>query len=424
MGIFVGVLLVLLVICIIFMIVFKNKKEENKINRKENNSVISKNTDMFPDIKIIEDVNIIPEEKNKIIDGNIKKAIAIFDNYAPRTVMMEKNIENAKEILNNTRAFFSANSKGTEKMLEVKDSLNEVYGIKMKKSNLNNRMIFDKQTKFRREDELIASYGKDALVNAGFNAASMIVGQYYMAEINNKLDVIKNDIKDIYSLLDSEYQGKFMQIISKMKEIIENKVEILNNDYSRDKRYNEVLAMEIKCSNLLGQANEEIRKFINEEEPNFEKYEKDVGKIELWFTRQQILQKLLLEIGNLRYVLANGNETSKLSHTQYNNYILQTNEVNSKLENWNKLNCEKFGINSKEHKRNAKFYKLRKNTIGKINENWAYSKLNSELEQKIDKQINIEKLDPYVNNKQDKEIKILKYKGEYYNLLDDNKNEN
>ena len=121
MGIFVGVLLVLLVIYIIFRIVFKNKKEENKINRKENNSVISKNTDMFPDIKIIEDVNIIPEEKNKIIDGNIKKAIAIFDNYAPRTVMMEKNIENAKEILNNTRAFFSANSKGTEKMLEVKD---------------------------------------------------------------------------------------------------------------------------------------------------------------------------------------------------------------------------------------------------------------------------------------------------------------
>ena len=80
--------------------------------------------------------------------------------------------------------------------------------------------------------------------------------------------------------------------------------------------------------------------------------------------------------------------------------------------------------NSEEHKRNAKFYKLRKNTIGKINENWAYSKLNSELEQMIKEQTNIQKLDSYINDKQDKEIKILKYKGEYYNLLEDNKNNN
>ena len=424
MVICIGVLFVILVMCIILMLVFKNKKEESKTNEKENNLVIQKNIDMFPDIKIIEDITIVPKKENKIVDSNIKNAITIFDNYAPKSVIMGKNKENEKEMLNSSRVFLYANRNGTNKMLEVKNSLNEVYGIQMKKSKDNSRMLFDKQTKFRREDELIASYGKDALVNAGFNAASMIVGQYYMAEINNKLDVIKSDIKDIYSLLDSEYQGKLMQIVSKMKEIIENKAEILNNEYSRDKRYNEVLTIENNCSTLLGQANEEIRKSINEEEPNFEKYEKDIQQIRKWFTRQKILQKLLLEIGNLRYVLANGNETSKLSHTQYNNYISQTNEVNSKLENWNKLNCEKFGINSEEHKRNAKFYKLRKNTIGKINENWAYSKLNSELEQMIKEQTNIQKLDSYINDKQDKEIKILKYKGEYYNLLEDNKNNN
>ncbi len=422
MGIFIGILFVILVVCIILMLVFKNKKEESKTDKKENKLTIQNNVDMFPDIKIIEDITIIPEEKNKIVDNKIKNAIAIFDNYVPKSVMMGKNIENAKEMLNSSRAFFSASSNGTDKMLEVKNSLNEVYGIQMKRSN--NKMLFDKQTKFRKEDELISSYGKEALVNAGFNAASMIVGQYYMAEINNKLDVIKSDIKEISNFLDSEYQGKLMQIISKMKEIIENKVEILNNEYSRDKRYNEVLTMENNCSTLLGQANEEIKKSINEEEPNFEKYEKDVQQIEKWFTRQKLLQKLLLEIGNLRYVLANGNETSKLSHTQYNNYVIQTNKVNSELKNWNKSNCEKFGINSEEHKRNAKFYKLRKNTIGKINENWAYSKLSSELEEKIKEQTNIKKLDTYVNDKQDKKIKILKYKGEYYNLLDDNKNDN
>lgn len=414
MEIFIGVTLIILIICVVLIINFKSKiNRRDETTEKEISLSVNNTENAFPNIQIIENTTSVPLEKNKIVDVDIKKAISMLDNYVPKTAIMSSNIKNASELLNNSRAFFSSAKKGTENMLKVKGS-NEVYGVQMRGGK------FSKQTKFLKEDEMIKSYGKDALVNAGFNAASMVVGQYYMNEINNKLDTIQNNIKGVSDFLDSEYQSKLTQIISKMKEIIDNKVEILSNSYSRDKRYDEVLRVESECAKLLGQANEMIKKYIEEEEIDYKKYEKDMKNVNLWFIRQQILQQLLLEIGNLRYVLAYGNETSKLSHTQYNNYLMQTNNVNTELENWHKINCKKFGINKEEHKRKAKYFTLRKNTIGKINEEWAYNKLDESVENIIGSQINIKKLVPYINDKQNENIKIQKYKGEYYNLSDTN----
>ena len=124
-----------------------------------------------------------------------------------------------------------------------------------------------------------------------------------------------------------------------------------------------------------------------------------------------------MEIGNLRYVLANGNETSKLSHTQYNNYLLQSNNVDEELEKWHNSISQKLGIDIKEARRNGKFFNVKKNTIGKINEEWAYHKINENVVKLIESQTNVKKLEPYISKKQDEIIKIQKYNGEYYNLL-------
>ena len=123
-----------------------------------------------------------------------------------------------------------------------------------------------------------------------------------------------------------------------------------------------------------------------------------------------------METGNLRYVLSYGNETSISAHTQYNTYLLQTNKVNEELEKWHNFYINKFGIDSEGHKRKSQFFEIKKNTIGRINENWAYSKMNENVETMISLQTNIKKLSPYIENKQDQNIKILKKNGEYYNL--------
>lgn len=152
------------------------------------------------------------------------------------------------------------------------------------------------------------------------------------------------------------------------------------------------------------------------DELNYKNYERNTKDIQKWSVRQQILTRLLAEIGDLRYVLADGNETSKSSHSQYNKCLKLTNTINEKLDNWHETYCKKFGINKDEHRRKANFFEIRRNTIGRINKEWAYNRLNENIETMIDAQMNINTLLPYNTDKLDENIKILKYKGEYYNL--------
>lgn len=412
MEIFISILVGIIIIGIILFCFLKNTVKKNKNEEKEIGVLENIDESCFPRIQIIEDERSIPSEKNKIVDNDIKKAISIIDNTIPNAVMIGKNIRNSAEFLNKNRDFFSAAKRETKNMMRVKGT-NEWYGTQM----IGNK--FSGQTKFIKENEMISQAGKDAIVNVTFSTASMVVGQYYMNEINNKLDDIRDEISEITNFLDSEYQGKLLKIISKMKEIIDNKVEILNNGFSKSKRYEEILNLESTCAELLGQANEMIRNTIAENDIDYKKYEKKIKEIDKWFLRQQILQMLLLEIGNLRYILANGNETSKLSHMQYNNYLAQSNSINTKLKEWHTLISKKLGIDIKASRMNGKFFEIKKHTIGKINENWAYHKLNNEIANLIESQTNIKKFVPYMNRKQDEVIKIQKYNGEYYNLLEE-----
>lgn len=410
----------IIVLIMILIHVFITKKNNDKKEEKEIGMLKIDNGSYFPTIQIVENNMFIPDEKNKINDLDIKKTISLIDNTVVNSSMIGNNLKSGTELVNNSRAFFSAVKKGTENMQPV-GKTGKVYGTQMIKDTSSNRMLYNKQTVFTKEDVLVKNAGKNALLNAGFNTASMIVGQYYMNEINNKLDELKEEINTISDYLDSEYKGRLLHIVSKIKEIADNKFEILNNDFSTDKRYDDIMELERECSKLLGQANDMIQNNISKNDIDYSKYERKLKEVYKWFSRQQILQVLLLEIGNLRYVLAKGNETSKMSHTQYNNYLLQSNNVNEELKQWHDLISQKLGIDINLARRNGKFFKAKKYTIGKIKEDWAYNKIDKKVVDLIEKQTNAKKFESYMNNKQDEIIKIQKYNGEYYNLLE-NKN--
>ena len=290
MEIYIIIALLVLIIGIIIFTFYNRKSKETKKEVKKEISLSVYDKNMLPDIQIIENSALIPAEKNKIVDAKVKNAISVLDNSVSKSVMIGKNLKNANTALNSNRAFFSAARSGTENMMKVRGT-NELLGTQA----INGKIT--QNTKFIREDQMIANVGKDALVNAGFNAASMVVGQYYMNE---------------------------------------------------------------------SQANVSISELLKDE-LNYKNYERNTKDIQKWSVRQQILTRLLAEIGDLRYVLADGNETSKSSHSQYNKCLKLTNTINEKLDNWHETYCKKFGINKDEHRRKANFFEIRRNTIGRIN---------------------------------------------------------
>ena len=424
-----------------FILKVKTNQNNIEIIEEQSDSVIEEPINYFPKVEVIKSETLVPLEKNKILDEEIKKVIAAIDNTNSKDLIVEENLQNAKEVsnpkktllyniipnsaiiykniqsakkvFNPKKSFFSTTDSGTPNMI-IDKKTNTLMGTQM----VNGK--FTKQTRFLNEDKMIKmQQGKNFLVNAGFNATSMVVGQYYMAEINDKLERIQQEISWISNYLDSEYQGKLAYIVSKIKEIIDNKIEILNNEYSRDKRYSEVLDLETNCAVLLGQANNIIKENKNYDENDYRRYEEKVREINKWLTRQKILQRLLLEIGNLRYILANGNETSKLSHTQYNTYLEQTNKINEELANWHRRNFETLGIDIEKRRRKGDFFDIRIFAFRMINEEWAYDRIEDDVLNIINKQTEEIKMAPYDQEKQDEKIKIQKYNGEYYNILPD-----
>ena len=62
--------------------------------------------------------------------------------------------------------------------------------------------------------------------NAVMGTASMVVGQYYMAQISSQLETVNSNISSISRHLDNEFYSKVMQLALDVKNISEFKGEI------------------------------------------------------------------------------------------------------------------------------------------------------------------------------------------------------
>lgn len=422
MGVFIGICLIILIMNIVIFIIYKvrvlkNEKIENNLEIKKDNMIEKEN--FYPVIKVIERNDLVPSKDNLITNEQAKRTLATIDNLTPKVVSTSKNIKNVQELSKKGKVLFSANEQDVKNMMSA--GKNKYYGTQVSSKTKK----ITEQTKFTKEAALTKNITKQQLTIAGFNMISAVVGQYYMSEINDKLEVISANIDKISNFQDSEYQSKLLHIVSKIEEILEHQDEILKNDETRKNAYHDNKELETKCAELLGQANMQISKEINNSNLDYKNYEIQVKKIEKWFLRQQLTQELLMKIGDLRYVLANGSETSKLAHKQYNNYIKQTNNINQKLESWHNSYINKFGIDINKQRKKGNLYKLREYTIGMINKEWNYDKIKNGIVEKILLQNTPNKFNLYENNKQDEVILIQKYEGEYYNLpLNNNDNNN
>lgn len=423
------VMLILLVCLIIigilcYLLINKNQSKETITEEKSENSMVVKNEQpsYFPAIQIIENNDIIPSNKALIKNEVVKSTLSKIDNVAPKASNIASSSKNAVELAKNGKVLFSASVEDANKMINV--GKNKVIGtqidvIKNKKLG-RSKNLFTGQTQFTKETGLTKDLTKQQLTNAGMNAASMVVGQYYMSEINDKLEDIKNSIDNISNFQDSEYLSKLLHTCSKINEITENQNDILSNEEARKNAYSDIKDIETKCAELLGQANIQIGKNINDSELNAKQYFEKVKTIEEWYKRQQVTQELLLKIGDLRFTLANGSEKSNLSHKQFNNYLDTTNKVNNQLELWHNNYINKLGIDVDKHRKKGSLFKVREKTIGLIKEDWNYNKVEDSTIKQISSQIEPKKYNKLISDKKDDVILIQKYKGNYYNVPNDN----
>lgn len=93
---------------------------------------------------------------------------------------------------------------------------------------------------------------------AAMGVASMIVGQYYMTQINAELGVISDGISQIQNFQDNEYRSRVFSLVAHVKKIADFQTEILENDELRLSKIAQLDSLEEECTKLLGQEKELI----------------------------------------------------------------------------------------------------------------------------------------------------------------------
>ncbi len=90
---------------------------------------------------------------------------------------------------------------------------------------------------------------------AAMGVASMVVGQYYMTQINAELGEISDGISKISDFQDNEYRSRVFSLVAHVKKIADFQVEILENNELRLSKIAQLDSLEEESTQLLGQAN-------------------------------------------------------------------------------------------------------------------------------------------------------------------------
>lgn len=188
-------------------------------------------------------------------------------------------------------------------------------------------------------------------VAAIMNVASLIVGQYYMSEINSKLAVINDSISEIQDFQNNEYKSRVFSLVTSVKTIADFHEEILENDELRISKINSLERLQEDCMQLLEQANLTISGISKKQNLKFKQYEKEVAVAEEWSMYQKLLLEVLYRIADLKYALYFG----AVSRKQCSAIILEcesrAEDSRKSLEKWHADMIEKLQIDIEKDRR-------------------------------------------------------------------------
>ena len=189
------------------------------------------------------------------------------------------------------------------------------------------------------------------VANATMGVASMVVGQYYMTQINDQLEGINDGIVKIADFQNNEFKSKVYALVAEVQKCATFQIETLENEELRNRELAHLKNLEHECAQLLGQANLAIQGFTDNKGLDYEKYEKIVSEANSWYQYQQILLKIMYKIGDLTYALNLGVVSRENSYAMYLPYAKQAEGALEKLNAWHKGNRSKLEIDIDETRR-------------------------------------------------------------------------
>lgn len=251
------------------------------------------------------------------------------------------------------------------------------------------------------------------------NVGSLVVGQYYMSEINSKLETMNKNINRVSDFQDQEFKSRILSLISRVGEISQFSSEIMEIDEQRNIKLITLENLKGNATELLGQVNLMISDiFQKSPNPNYQEYQKNVDDFNVLVEHQNVLVTVLEEISKLTYLLGKGGISSDMSYSLFNKFLEQSVQTRNLLEQWHDRQVKSLCIDLDKNRMTKTGFKGFFSAIpGFVDNKWKYCELKQGLVQKINTQT---KPKPEALNKPeevyDEDVQIIIKDGKYYFL--------
>lgn len=188
-------------------------------------------------------------------------------------------------------------------------------------------------------------------VAAAMGVASMVVGQYYMTQINAKLGKISDGISKIADFQDNEFRSRVFSLVAHVKKIADFQVEILENEELRLSKIAQLDSLEEECTKLLGQTNLTLVGYTKKKDLDYDEYEKELKDAQNWYMYQKALLDVLYKISDLRYTLHLGAVSREQCTALLPIYIKQVSDTQEMLNEWHQDSVKRLCIDTENEKR-------------------------------------------------------------------------
>ncbi|MDO4432793.1 MAG: hypothetical protein Q4B80_05690 [Aerococcaceae bacterium] len=419
----VAVLFVLLMLLYFYRGVNKERLKSKPIVENVDNNYLLELEEKFlmltPKIEeLSDDLSIDKKNLHEIVDSNV---IAKINACLPQVINTVKNNVNQKAIQNINDI---VNSQNLYKVIIPSGA--KLYNDKAMEGafrggyHINNQLAGQAHLVKVTPSELTSINSASQLANTVsnvMNVASIVVGQYYMAEIDSKMEKMQVGIDKISEFQQTEFKAKIISLIGSVGKITKFNLEIIENDEIRQRTLSDLSRYENKATELLQQVNFSIDNLLSSNSLDYYKYQETIQEIEKLRTFQEYLLSILEEISRLTYLLNRGIISFEYCYSTYTDYFKQSESIRRKLFQWHESQIKKLDIDISKSRISKKGFEGAIFALpGKINSDLKYNQLSDDIVKKLKNQM--EKLRLGGNDKEllEKDTTIIVRNRKYYYL--------
>lgn len=309
-------------------------------------------------------------DRDKLIEITDPTILARVDSLVPTIGMTGINIGNA--VKQSSETLYKVVLTGGGQLVDSRAIAGAKRAISMGKDGIaEHANLFEVKP-----DSLgkVLNVGTSAL-----NVASMIVGQYYMQQVDTKIATISTCVKEISETLEIEYKSKVASLVESVYNASKYQIANISNEELREHEISNVQELRKDCQTLLNHAETKLEALVAEKYIDYNSYENAIKEIEKWRQYQAILLQLLYQINTLDFALYLGRKTKEHCFGSFGIHKVKEESLHEAIVSWHDKQCTLLKIDVEEARRkHTGLLGLLEKPIGLINKELIYKQLSSD----------------------------------------------